>query len=349
MRSSSFFCSSDGRSREKSSGVTLAKTVQHAKVAVIFHVVVEKDLAQGKKHRGCEQAIRASLVHGSHALGAELLGKLVETGFERGALHLGHDVLDVVQAGKVGVQQAEELLLLGGQRRKGEELEQVAKIVTAVERDPLDVLDEDKAGTHKRLAELVHIDPHLLVQLKVDAAPDEKIDRVLGVHVVGEAELEVELPARTVVCEIAILVGKRDAELDELEQVHVAAQRLVLKVNRAIVWPDRAGHHTRKLSVHGHVVELGDGLPDGLHFFFEVVPPHVADLQALALVLVDVAALLELLEQLLAERRRRGLAGVGRGVLVVVALVRGWLVAQAGLPLWGVGLVSAVLRVLLRL
>ena len=48
---------------------------------------------------------------------------------------------------------------------------------------------------------------------------------------------------------VAVLVGEREADLDDLEKVDVAAQQLVLVVGGAAKLADRARHHARKLRV----------------------------------------------------------------------------------------------------
>jgi hypothetical protein len=45
-----------------------------------------------------------------------------------------------------------------------------------------------------------------------------------------DAEMKIELPCRHVLRVVAVFVGKREADLDDLEQVHVTAHRLIVVV-----------------------------------------------------------------------------------------------------------------------
>jgi hypothetical protein len=47
---------------------------------------------------------------------------------------------------------------------------------------------------------------------------------------VRQAELEIELPGADALRKVSFSIGKCDAQLDDLQQVHVAAQRLVVIV-----------------------------------------------------------------------------------------------------------------------
>jgi hypothetical protein len=62
----------------------------------------------------------------------------------------------------------------------------------------------------------------------LDAAVGQQIDAVLGVDVFGDLKAEVELPCRDARWRIAIFVEECQADLDDLEEVDVAAQQLVL-------------------------------------------------------------------------------------------------------------------------
>lgn len=63
--------------------------------------------------------------------------------------------------------------------------------------------------------------------LKVNPATRQEIDRVLGVGVHVQVELEVELPSADIRRKVTLLIGEGDADLDNFEHVHVAPQGLV--------------------------------------------------------------------------------------------------------------------------
>ena len=76
---------------------------------------------------------------------------------------------------------------------------------------------------------------------------------------VREVELEVELPGGGPRGVVPVLVHEAEAQLDDLQQVHVAAQQLVLVVHRAAELPDGPHHHAREL----RVLETGGGRAGG--------------------------------------------------------------------------------------
>ena len=72
----------------------------------------------------------------------------------------------------------------------------------------------------------------MLVLLELNARVLQEVHGVLGVHVLGEVEAEVELPrGDAALGQIAALVQEGQAELDDLEEVDVAAKELVLVVS----------------------------------------------------------------------------------------------------------------------
>ena len=98
-----------------------------------------------------------------------------------------------------------------------------------------------------------------------------------------EVEPEVELPARTTLLEDPLLVSKRQAKLDDLEQVHITLEALVMVIRRVSL-RHRPRHNSRELRVHRDVWVCLYEVSDGRHFFLEVERPHVADLERLVVV-----------------------------------------------------------------
>lgn len=66
-----------------------------------------------------------------------------------------------------------------------------------------------------------------------------------------QVELEVELPRRRARRIIPILVHEGEAQLDDLQKVHVAPEQLVLVVHRAAKLTDGSHHHPGELCVLG--------------------------------------------------------------------------------------------------
>ena len=71
----------------------------------------------------------------------------------------------------------------------------------------------------------------------------------ISFHDLREIKLEVELPCRALGWRVAMLVHEGDADLDDLEQVHITPQQLVLVVGRAAKLTDGPRYHTGELRV----------------------------------------------------------------------------------------------------
>lgn len=198
-----------------------------ARVLAVVDVVFEEHLLHAEEGLTGEKRVGSGLMLGSDALDLELIGHLLETALEvLGALH---EVLDVVHVGEIKFQDLEELALGLGQRLVGEELEEVSEIVAAVKRQPLDGLHEHEPGGQHHLGKERGVDAFLLMLLELDARGLEQLHRVLGIHILGQVELEVELPRRrTLHGQMAFLVLKGQTQLDNLKQVHIATQKLIL-------------------------------------------------------------------------------------------------------------------------
>jgi len=69
------------------------------------------------------------------------------------------------------------------------------------------------------------------VFFELDARVLEQVDGVLGVHVLRQVELEVELPGGgTAFRQLSLVVQEGQPQLDDLQEVDVASQELVLVV-----------------------------------------------------------------------------------------------------------------------
>lgn len=66
-----------------------------------------------------------------------------------------------------------------------------------------------------------------------------------------EIEFEIELEHGTTRREVSVLIHKRDAELDDFEQIHVAAMQLVLVLRIAAEFTDWPGYDAWEFCVLG--------------------------------------------------------------------------------------------------
>mmetsp|Transcript_1484 Transcript_1484/g.2418 ORF Transcript_1484/g.2418 Transcript_1484/m.2418 type:complete len:395 (-) Transcript_1484:222-1406(-) len=260
-------------------GGVAAQAVELAHELLGLHVLhpAEARLHDLEEGAGREQAVRAGLVHGPHALHVQLLGQPLQAAVH--AVHAGHQVLDVEDVREVELEHLEEAALLGGQRLRGQQLQQVAEVVAAVEGDPLDAVHQHQPGGGQQLAEPVRVHAPPLVRGEADARALQQVDGLLRVHVLAQAEPEVHLPAAAARHRVAVRLHEGQAELDDLKQVHIAPQRLVLVV-RAVVVRDGPGHHAREFSVHCNVMVFLCHFSNFIHFCIEIICPHLPNLDA---------------------------------------------------------------------
>ena len=115
----------------------------------------------------------------------------------------------------------------------GKKVNEIPKVVSRVETEPLDLLHEYEARGEHHLCESDGVDAVTLVLVELDARVLQQVNAVLGVHVLGQVELEVELPrGYTVGRQVCRLVHESQAELDDLERVDIAPEQLILIVGR---------------------------------------------------------------------------------------------------------------------
>lgn len=112
-------------------------------------------------------------------------------------------------------------------------MDEVPKVVARMEAEPPDLLHQDQPRREHHLGKDDGVDAVLLVLFELDARVLQQVDAVLRVHVLGEVELEVELPGGDAVRgQVRLLVHESQTQLDDLEEVNVTAQKLVLVVGR---------------------------------------------------------------------------------------------------------------------
>lgn len=106
-----------------------------------------------------------------------------------------------------------------------------------------------------------------------------------------QTEPEIELPCRNRLCEIAMLVRERHAQLDDPKKIDIAPeyrawacsadsldvwhcysppQCLIVIVTRALEVTDRPRYHTWKLRIHGHERVVVYSFPDMLQLLLKV-------------------------------------------------------------------------------
>ena len=204
-----------------------------AAVLAIVDVVLEEHLLHLEEGLAGQERIRASLMLRSYPGNLELIGHLLQPALE--VLARLHQVFDVVDVGEVQLEQLEKLALRLRQVLVGQQVEEVAEVVARVEAQPLHVLHQDEAGDEHHFGEVNRVNAFLFVLLELNPRVLEQVHRVLGVHVLRQVELEVELPGGgSVLRQFAVLVEERQAKLDDLEQVDVTTQELVLVIRRRL-------------------------------------------------------------------------------------------------------------------
>lgn len=171
----------------------------------------------------------------------------------------------------------------------GEDLDQVAEVVRAVEGDPAHRFVADQPRRHHERGEPRRVNALGAVAVEVDALAAEELDGVGSVGITRHVEVvEVELPdeARGVgaeVGEVAAGVGERESNLDEAERVDVGLENLVV-IGRPQLPSVRPGgvqlgaeYQAGKLGVHGDVREVVDDVLDELELGFQIVGPDFAN------------------------------------------------------------------------
>lgn len=140
---------------------------------------------------------------------------------------------------------------------------------------PLDPIVEHDAGARQQLAKVRDVDAVLLVSLEVDPRPRQQIYRVLRVHVLSEAEFKIELPGGYPWWEAALSIRKCEPELNDLEEVHIAAQRLVVILGGTLEIANRSRYDPWEFSVHGNVGIVFNDVTNVGHLLFQVFGPHL--------------------------------------------------------------------------
>lgn len=96
--------------------------------------------------------------------------------------------LDVVDVGEEDLQDLEELRLVARQRLTGEDFQEIPEVVTGVEREPHDVVEQDDAGGREQRRKLDRVDAIFFVLFKLNPGVPQQVDTVLRVHVLTERE-----------------------------------------------------------------------------------------------------------------------------------------------------------------
>ena len=237
--------------------------------AEVVVVDLEEDLAR-------EEGVGARLVLGPDPLHLEFVGHGLEAAHE--VVRAQHQILDVVQVGKVNFQGVQELSFTVGQTGGRELGKEVAKVVGGVEGDPGHVVHQDQARAQQTLRKVTRLNPLETVLLKVEAGAPEQIYRVLGVQILHQVELEVELPGADSLGQVPRPVKQSNTQLDQFEKVHIALDKLVFVLVRRAEVAHGLGHYPGELGVHGHKGILRDQVNDLPKLLVKVVGPHLADL-----------------------------------------------------------------------
>lgn len=110
------------------------------------------------------------------------------------ALSVAKEEFDVPQLGEVGSNDVKETALVFRKTLRSQELDEIAKVVSAVEGKPVHFVRKDETRCGEQRSELVEVNAHFAVLLELNAALLQKLDRGLREHVFVEVEFEVEHP-----------------------------------------------------------------------------------------------------------------------------------------------------------
>lgn len=185
----------------------------------------------------------------ANAAHLQIIGHVLQTTLQ--GLAGAHQVFDVINAREPLVQQIEKVGLLRRQRHARYQLEQVAKVVPGVERDPLDILKQRKPGCNQHFTKVLVVDTIVQEPVKVEPGLGQELERVGRTHVVVHIEPEVELPCTGVRRKVSFLVAHRDTQLDQMQEIDVAAKCLVVIIGRSPEIANRARNDPRKLGILG--------------------------------------------------------------------------------------------------
>lgn len=277
------------------------EAVEASEVFRVIDRAIEILLSHLEKGGGCEQAVTSSLVLLTDPADLKIVCNVLKATFQ--GLAAPHEKLDVIDAWEPNAKERKKVGFLGGQRAACDHLEQVAKVVAAVERNPLHIVEKRQAGGNEEFSKMLDFDTHPFMAVKVKSGFGEEVQRVGGTHVVVDAESEVELPCADVGRQVTVLVAQCDAELNEFEQVDVTAQRLVVVVRRTLecaYWPRNdtwefgvlqkecsPRESSRQISIYGlqmlselrstyhcNIGILLDRLSQQIHFDLQILSPY---------------------------------------------------------------------------
>lgn len=204
----------------------LTETIENTEVfGFIDSILKEKSLHFEESGTG-EQRVGTGLMSGSNSGDSEILGELIETATE--IFTTFHEIFDIVDAGKVGVQQVEEFLFGDGQLFASENLEEVSEIVTTMKGDPTNIGVQNDATAHEEFSKLLDVDSLFVVLFEVDSAFCEHLDGVLSIDILIEIKLEIELPSTDTGGQIALSITKSETELNDFEQIDIASKSLIV-------------------------------------------------------------------------------------------------------------------------
>lgn len=152
----------------------------------------------------------------TESLNLEQLGQTIQSSMQ--IIAELHEMLDVIEVGKVHPDEVEETTLGGRQAPIHYELEQVTEIIATVEGDPSNVLIQDDPRRHEQLCEAVRVHAPFAVLLEIDATLAQQLDGIGGVSILPDVEFpEIELPhavsIRAAVWEVAVFIRKRQPQL----------------------------------------------------------------------------------------------------------------------------------------
>lgn len=119
------------------------EAVQAAEILGVIDQAVEVLLSHFEEGGCCQQTVASGLVLLADTADLKVIGNILQAAFQ--GLAAPHEELNVVDAWEPNSKQCEEVGFLCRQRTACYYLEQVTKVVSTVERDPLDVVEKRKS------------------------------------------------------------------------------------------------------------------------------------------------------------------------------------------------------------
>lgn len=158
-------------------------------------------------------------MHGAYPLYIEEISDFLETSFE--SVEGVYQNFQIQDVGEYEAHFGREVLFTVRKRNAWKDLEELAKVLAAVEAYPLDFGVEHQISAYELVSKLNRVNAVEFESLEVESTLLEQENAVVQACVIVQVLLEVELPGVNAFGVIAVFVWEREAQLDEFECVDV--------------------------------------------------------------------------------------------------------------------------------